>query len=335
MAANPDTAVEILTPTTVQLLQSAEIDQQITTAKKYPRSVEKFLRSSRSLATLNEQTARACNYALPRDGKMIEGPSARLAEIIASQWGNCRYGARVVAEDEGFVTAQGVFHDLEHNSFVTFEIKRRITNRNGQRFGADMVAVTSNAACSIALRNAVFKGVPKAIWEPVYLAARATVAGDVKTLSVRRSNMIQEFKKLRVTPEELYALVGVKGEADIGLDEMVTLGGVFTAIQDGDTTVDAVFKRAPEPKKPAEESDLNRELGITGDAPKTDSAPRAKGEPLPGFDEAKAVALLRGSKSQKALADNMAGVLALLNGAETPLPIEAAHSEMTEALAKS
>ena len=51
-----------------------------------------------------------------------------------------------------------------------------------------------------------------------------------------------------------------------------------------------------------------------------------------GFDEAKAVSLLRGSKSTKTLEDNMQGVLALLNGAETPLPVDAAYTEMREAL---
>jgi hypothetical protein len=271
MATNPESAIEVLSPTTVQLLQSAEIDQQITTAKKYPRSVEKFLRNSRSLATLNPQTAMACNYALPRDGKMIEGPSARLAEIIASQWGNCRYGARIVAEDAQFVTAQGVFHDLEHNSFVTFEVKRRITKTNGTRYGADMIGVTSNAACSIALRNAVFKGVPKAVWDPVYLASRQTAAGDIETLATRRENMLNEFKKLGVKREEVYKVLGVTGMADLGLDEMLTLGGLFTAIKDGDTTVDAVFHRKHDGATTSgEESDLNRELGI-------DDVPREPG----------------------------------------------------------
>jgi hypothetical protein len=271
MAANPESTIEVLSPTTVQLLQSAEIDQQIATAKKYPRSVEKFLRNSRSLATLNPQTAMACNYALPRDGKMIEGPSARLAEIIASQWGNCRYGARIVAEDAQFVTAQGVFHDLEHNSFVTFEVKRRITKTNGTRYGADMIGVTSNAACSIALRNAVFKGVPKAVWDPVYLASRQTAAGDIETLATRRENMLNEFKKLGVKREEVYKVLGVTGMADLGLDEMLTLGGLFTAIKDGDTTVDAVFHRKHDGAATSgEESDLNRELGI-------DDAPREPG----------------------------------------------------------
>lgn len=260
----PESAVEVLSPTTIQLLQSAEIDQQIATAKKYKRDVTGFLRDAKSLATMSEATAKACNYALPRkqDGRtvMIEGPTARLAEIIASQWGNCRYGARIVAEDERFVTAQGVFHDLEKNSFVTFELRRRITTKTGSRFGDDMIAVTANAACSIALRNAVFKGVPKAIWESIYLAARATAAGTEETLVARRKHALEEFKKLGVKPEQVYAVLEIKGHADIGLDELVTLGGLFTAINDGDTTIESVFGRtngktktetkAPEKAKP-------------------------------------------------------------------------------------
>src|SRR6185436_14130544 len=65
-----------------------EIDMQISTAKKWPRSIKKFKETAAEMATLDEDTAAACIYALPRDGKTIEGPSARLAEIILSAWGN-------------------------------------------------------------------------------------------------------------------------------------------------------------------------------------------------------------------------------------------------------
>lgn len=263
--ANPQdeqqSAVEVLAPTTIQLMQSAEIDQQIATAKKYPRQVTTFIRRTTQLACLNEQTARSCNYALPRRewdedknqyvAKAIEGPSARLAEIVASQWGNCRYGARIVAEDDRFVTAQGVFHDLENNAFVTFEVRRRITNKHGKRYSDDMVAVTANAACSIALRNAVFKGVPKAIWDNVYQDARRVAAGSAETLAQRRDNMLAEFAKLGVKPEEIYAVLEVKGKGDVGLDELVLLAGIWTAVQDGDTTVEQAFGREKTDQKPA------------------------------------------------------------------------------------
>src|SRR4051812_43381291 len=130
--ALPSTGMTGPAPTTIQLMQSAEIDQAISTAHRFPRSIEGFYRDARSLATMNASVAGALSYALKRDGKTITGPSARFAEIIASRWGNCRYGARVLSDDGDFVVAQGVFHDLESNAQVSFEVRRRIIDSKGR-----------------------------------------------------------------------------------------------------------------------------------------------------------------------------------------------------------
>ncbi len=223
---------------TAALINAAEIDQQITTAKKYPRSVEVFRKRALSLVTLNDQIARECVYALSRDGKIIEGPSARFAEVMLSQWGNCRAGARVINEGPEFVTAQGVFHDLEHNHCVTFEVPRRITTSEGKRYGPDMIGVTANAACSIALRNVILKGVPKAFWADIYESTRRTIAGDIKTLEHRRSMAIENFKAIGVTERQMCALIGVAGLRDVNLEHVVQLAGMLTALKEGDTTID-------------------------------------------------------------------------------------------------
>lgn len=222
-------------------LSRQELDQQILTARAFPRSIRRFTTECLDMATLTEQVAADCIYALPRDGKTIEGPSARLAEIVASAWGNCRAGSRVVAEDAEFVTAQGVFHDLERNVSITYEVRRRITDRNGRRFKPDMIAVTGNAACSIALRNAVFKGVPKAFWSSIYDAARQAAVGDVKTISNKRADALAYLQKMGVTAEQVVAALGVGGIEDIGSDELTILRGFITAIKDGDASVDQVF----------------------------------------------------------------------------------------------
>lgn len=244
----------------VATLNKSEIDQQITTAKQYPRSVVRFRKEALEMVTLNEKVAESCIYALPRDGKTIEGPSARFAEVIASAWGNCRAGARVVSDHGDFVTAQGVFHDLERNVAITYEVQRRITNKSGKRFGADMIGVTANAACSIALRNAILKGVPKAFWDDLYEASRQVIRGDFKTLNNRRADTLSKFQGYGMTKEEVCATLGVGGIEDIGLDELVLLRGMLTALKEGDTTPDQLIAGAtstnkpkvslPEPKQP-------------------------------------------------------------------------------------
>ncbi len=223
------------------LLNKSEIDQQITTAKHYRRSTKQFLSRATELATQDAETADECIYALPRDGKTIEGPSARFAEIIAYAWGNCRAGARVISEDEEFVTAQGSFFDMEQNVHIGYEVRRRITNRAGKRFNADMISTTANAACSIALRNAVLKGVPKAAWRTVYNRARQTIAGDFKTLIARRAEAMKQCQLLGAQPEQIFALLDVKGVDDMTLDHLVALKGVLNAIREGETTVARAF----------------------------------------------------------------------------------------------
>lgn len=85
---------------TAALINRSEIDMQIATAHKFPRSIKRFRQEALAMVTLNEQIAESCIYALPRGNKTIEGPSARFAEVVASAWGNCRAGARVVSDQE-------------------------------------------------------------------------------------------------------------------------------------------------------------------------------------------------------------------------------------------
>ncbi|HEY8606599.1 MAG TPA: hypothetical protein VIM12_05735 [Noviherbaspirillum sp.] len=229
---------------TISLLNKSEIDQQIATAHKYPRSIKRFRDETLSMVTLNENVAQECIYALPRGDKTIEGPSARFAEVVASAWGNSRAGARVVNDQGDFVTAQGVFHDLERNVAITYEVQRRITDRQGRRFNADMIGVTANAACSIALRNAILKGVPKAFWSDMYEQARETAIGNVQTLANRRARAIAVLQKYGVKPQQIFDFLGIKGEEDITLEHLTTLFGITTALKEGDTTPEQAFAPA-------------------------------------------------------------------------------------------
>lgn len=218
-----------------------EIDTQIATAKRFPRALATFKKRATELATLDDETAQSCFYTLPRDGKTIEGPSVRLAEIVAASWGNLRSQANIIDEDDKFITARGLCWDLENNVANSVEVRRRITNKQGRRFNDDMIATTANAACSIAHRNAVFKTVPMAIVKPIYEAARRVAIGDATTLGARRDKAIKAFGSMGVKPEQIYAKLGRAGAEDVNLDDLAMLLGLFTAIRDGEATVDDTF----------------------------------------------------------------------------------------------
>lgn len=261
-------------------IAKAEVDQQITTAHAYPRSVDLAVKNILTLATLDEETAAECVYALPRGGKPIKGPSIRLAEIIQSQWGNNRVGTRVVHVDriEKYIEAEGVFHDLETNAATTARVRRRISDKHGKLLSDDMIIVTGNAAASIAKRNAILGGVPKAVWRKAYATVEKVIAGDVKTLVDRRAEAMKAFAAFGVTPERIFAVLEIRGMDDITLDHMPTLIGMHSALKSGEATVEEMFPVA----KPAGEKpkDLNDRLNkLAGDDP--EKSQTQKSEPAP------------------------------------------------------
>lgn len=232
----------------------SEVEAQLSAAHKYPRSPKRFLQEAIGLATLTQEVAEACIYSLPRGGKMIAGPSVRLAEIAASAYGNMQIGARVVDAEEREVVAQGVAWDMEKNLRVTIEARRRITNKHGKRYDDDMIVVTGNAAASIALRNAIFRVIPRAYIEQIYNRARLVAVGDAKSLANRRGEVLDRLGKLGVPIERVFSKLGVKGVEDIDLEHLEILIGLGTAIKGGEMPLDEAFPPvAPAPAPAAQD----------------------------------------------------------------------------------
>jgi hypothetical protein len=232
--------IEVSTGVVGQITKS-EVEAQLDAAHKYPRSVKRFLNEAITLATFNKDIAASCMYAVPRGGKVIEGPSVRLAEICISAYGNLHVGARVVGAEEKDVVSQGVCWDLEKNNRITIEKRRKITDKKGTRFNDDMINVTGNAAASIALRDAAFRIIPRTYVNIIYEAARKVAVGEASTLAARRDEVFQKLVKMGAMPERILARIGKAAIEDIGLAELQVLIGFGTAIHSGSEKVDDVF----------------------------------------------------------------------------------------------
>ena len=237
----------------VDAVERANVDSQVATAKSYPRDIRRSIDNSVVMATMNQEIAQSCSYALPRGGKPITGPSVHLAKIIVSNWGNMRTEAKVVQITDKQVISRGTCWDLETNVASAFEVRRSIIGKNGQRFSDDMITVTGNAANSIAYRNAVFAVIPKAITDRVYYAAQKFITGDLsdhdKLLKVR-TGVLNNFKNnYGITEEEVVKMCGKQTANQIGADEISMLMGTIQALKDEDTTVDELMKPIRESKE--------------------------------------------------------------------------------------
>lgn len=255
-------SVEVVPATSaVEAVQRAEVDVQIATAHRFPRRLPNVKQEMMGYATLDQETAESCFYSLPRGNKTIQGPSVRLAEIAASCYGNMRVGSRVISvEAQGetpHVIVQSVCHDLERNIAVTMEKRRRITskkNRDGSRrpVDEDDINLATNACAAIAFRDAVFKVVPLALVKPVLEAAKRTAIGDQKTLADRRARCVDTFGKMGVAKERVFAVVEKSSIEEIGLPELETLMGLYSAIKDGAIDIDTAFPAVTAPSNPLE-----------------------------------------------------------------------------------
>lgn len=252
-------------PTMLEAINRSEIDMQVSTAHAYPRDEEQALNKMAKLACMDADTAADCFYMLNRksaDGTTanIEGLSVRMAEIIASCWGNLRVQARIIGNDGKWITAQGVCHDLESNVAVSKEVKRRITTKEGRTFSEDMQVVTGNAACAIAYRNAVLAVVPKAVTNAVIKEIRAKLANAEMDVPKVRQQTLAWFASKGVTTEQVLHYLQVDSVEAIGKEELYTLRATCQAINEGTTTIKEAFI---EPASQAKEAEKVKKAAVS------------------------------------------------------------------------
>lgn len=268
--------VEVMQTEQLQSMDRAEIDMQIATAKRFPRNIQQCLDNIRALSMIDEDTMESCFYHLERkdkDGqiKEIEGMSVRMAEIFVSCWGNLRVATRIIGNDGRKITAQGICFDVQNNVAVSCETSRRITNKNGKTYSDDMQIVTGNAASAIAFRNAVFKVIPAAVTKAVTNEIRQRLLEMTSTkISQKRRNAVEWFTKRGVTESELKKYLGTDNLETISAEEIVNLRGVATAIREGSSSIDEVFRNNSDDRTV---SDRKEEIRARGAAPEVDEIP--------------------------------------------------------------
>ncbi len=231
----------------LEAMERAQIDRQIATAKAYPRQITSFHRKAKELATASLEIAEECIYNRPvgrKSGGRMEyatGPSVRLAEIVNATYQHMRVGAQIIEMNPRFVKAVGFAWDLENNTAVQAEVVEPTIKKDGTPYDERMRVVIAKAAQSKAIRDAIFRVVPKAVCAPIIQAVKATIAGDAATFEARRKKALEWAQGLGVTKERVFTALGIKGEQDLDTDRLLTLTGIKTAIESGDVTPDEAF----------------------------------------------------------------------------------------------
>ena len=245
----------------VQQIESAQIDIQIETAKRFPRNTKKCLDDAIAIVTMDSDTAKSCGYSLKfRGGKPIEGKSIHLAKIVAQCWGNLRYEKRIIGADTTHVLSEGTCFDLERNIAHRVQVKKPIIKKEGGRYSADMIAVTGMAAASIAMREAILAIVPKNASDKIYQAARDTIAGKISNkneLIKRRKSMLDYFKNnYNIDEKQVLKYLEIKTSNQITKDHIIDLIGLDNSIKEGEVKLESIFELPVDEEKNKKLRDL-------------------------------------------------------------------------------
>lgn len=226
------------------------VKAQIFMAKQFPRDT--FQAMDRILdAVKRPSLAQAAVYQYARGGSNISGPSIRLAEVAAQNWGNLDYGVRELERHETESVAQAYAWDLETNVRVekTFTVPHVRDTRSGSKAltsDRDIYELVANNGAR-RLRAAIMEVIPGDVFEKAVQVANQTLAGQSdQPLSDRIAVMLKGFdESYGVTKEMIERKVQRKAEA-ISERQYAMLIGIAQSLKDGMGTIGDFFDVAEE-----------------------------------------------------------------------------------------
>lgn len=221
-----------------------EVQAAVVLAKKFPRdeaqAYERIMKACKR-KTLAEV---AC-YAYPRGGTTVTGPSIRLAETLAQNWGNLDFGVMELEQENGESKVMAYAWDLETNvrqqKVFTVKHERKAAGQiNKLTDPRDIYEMVANQGAR-RLRACILGVIPGDIQDAALEQCDRTLAsGNDKPLSDRIREMVVAFSEHAVTQQMIEKRLG-HVLAATSEQELVGLRKIYVSIRDNMAGREAFF----------------------------------------------------------------------------------------------
>ncbi len=288
---NDEMALETTNQRDVVEVESARAAQEVQAAmviaKRFPRDQ---IAAHRRIMTACERPslAKEAVYAYPKGGQMVTGPSIRLAEVLAQNWGNLEFGIRELSQANGKSEVLAFAWDLETNTrqIKEFSVPHQRYTKKGTKALTDPREIYENMANMGArrMRACILGVIPGDIADEAVAQCEKTLEkGDGRPLKDRIRDMLGVFTEYGVTQEMLEARLGHKLDVTTNI-ELTNLGKIYRSLKDGMSSKDDWFDSGVETEKKAK--DLTKELKKKTKPPKevTDAGPETPSDGEAGFE---------------------------------------------------
>ena len=263
-----------------------EIQAAMIIAKRCPRDIEaayaRIIQACR-----RARFAENALYEYPRGGTQITGPSIRMAELLAQNWGNLDFGIIELEQRDGESTTMAYAWDLETNTRQTkiFQVKHERKARGGITKlddPRDIYELVANMGAR-RMRACILGVIPGDIVDAAIEACELTLkTAEKEPLIDRVRKMSAAFLENGVSAELLERRLGHKLAATSEI-EMVRLRKIYVSLRDGMSKINDWF--APNGAGPVERGTLDMADARPGNVADHTEPGKTPGAPAPASAE--------------------------------------------------
>lgn len=170
-----------------------EVQAALVIAKRFPR--DPISSMDRIIQTCTRETlANSALYVYNRGGTEITGPSIRLAEAIAQNWGNIQFGIRELEQRNGSSVVEAFAWDVETNT------------RQVKTFSVPHIRYTSKGAKKLTDPRDIYETIANQGARRLRACILGVIPGDVTEAAVRQCGITQN-SKIDISPESIKRLL--------------------------------------------------------------------------------------------------------------------------------
>lgn len=228
----------------------ATVQGQILIAKRFPRDVDLSLQKIER-ACSRTRLASLAIYQYQRGGTDITGPSIRLAEAVASAWGNVKYGFDVMESNTLSNKVRAYAYDMESNVQAEriFSVSNMRFTRAGQHQMTDPRDIYENIAnnASRRIRACILEIIPADVIEYAMECCDKTIRQNIKITPESLDKLCAAFAEYGVTKIQIEAKIQ-RNLSSIGTAQYIQLRNIYTSLKDGIAKAEDCFPSLEEAK---------------------------------------------------------------------------------------
>lgn len=222
----------------------AEVQAAVIMARRFPRDMVQSINRIK-MACQRPALAEVATYAYNRGGSDVTGPSIRLAEALAQNWGNLQFGIRELSQSNGESTVEAYAWDLETNvrQSKVFQVRHVRHTRQGSKQLTDPRDIYELAANNGArrLRACILGIIPGDVVEEAVEECNRTLTTKVDLNDKKIAKLVEAFASYGVSKAMIEERI--QRPVDTLTPAMyVSLGKIGNSLKDGISKVGDWFR---------------------------------------------------------------------------------------------